>query len=392
MHTLSPSLGLIEAHLFDPSDELIERWIANDPTLSPATYAALADDPVARDKRASWVVPLEPPAPFLTAETAAEPPAWLREQIERKVAARQAGFAPIPAAGQIVQVDEAIGPEGPLGYDQPCPLAVLLSEPTEHRQIWYGWLVAPETDYASAADLILEDDDGPRDPLAGMVQLWNPVYVYLPSAHGVLAQLTLERLGAVRALALDFLTQPPPTLRPQPGVLVERRTSLGHLVLTGTPLGGASDPRHRYRTLYRAAADLLREPVRLAQLQPTLPERLFDCLRVVVDRLRATGEALGVDLTPAPAPVMGEATAEIYHLGDWLELELRELEADIVNLRVRNLYSTPCRLQVIRHGAVRRERVLEGYQETELPLEAAPGIELALLDESGERLRWPLMG
>jgi hypothetical protein len=114
-------------------------------------------------------------------------------------------------------------------------------------------------------------------------------------------------------LALDFLTQPPPDLRPEPGVLIERRTSQGHRVLTGTPLGRSDDPRRRYRTLYRAAADLLREPVRLAQVQPTLAERLWA-------RLRAAGETIGLGLILAPAPVMGEAAAEIYRLGDWLEL------------------------------------------------------------------------
>jgi len=321
---------------------------------------------------------------LLIPETRIEPPAWLGELIERKVAARQADFAPVPTAGQIIRVDEAISPEGPLGYDQPYPLAVLLAEPTEHDQIWYGWLVGSETDYASDADLILEDDDGPRDPLAGMAQLWNPVYVYLPSTHGVLAQLSPERLAAARALVLDFLTQPPPDLLRKPGILVERRTSQGQRVLTGTPLGGSDDPRHRYRTLYRAAADLLREPVRLAQLQPTLIERLLD-------HLRAAGEALGLGLTLTPAPVMGEPAAT-YHLGDWLELELHELPetAHMVNLRVRNLHTTPCRLQVIRQGTVRREHPLEGHQTTQLLLEAGSGTELALLDETGERLRWSL--
>jgi hypothetical protein len=386
MRTLHPALNLIEAHLFAPSDALVRRWLENDPPLPAAIRAALDADPVARSHRADW----EAPAPDLepaprAAPPVSDPPRWLRERLQQRVRAQRAAFAPIPTAGQIVRVDEAIGLDGPLEHDRPYPLTVLLGEPTGHRLIWYGWLVAPETDYASDADLILEEADGPRDPLAGLVQLWNPVYLYVPSANKVLAQLPPDRLAAARALALDFLTQPPPPARPEPGVLIERRTSQGHLLLTGTPLGGADDPRRRYRTLYRAAADLLREPVRLAQLQPTPVERLLA-------RLRAVGKAVGLGLIPTPAPVMGAAAADIQRLGDWLELELRELpeEPEVFALRARNLQTAPCRVQVVRQSTVYQEHVLAGHQETQILIEAAPGTELVLSDEGGERLRWPL--
>lgn len=386
MRTLHPALNLIEANLFAPSDDLMRRWLENDPQLPAATRAALDADPVARSRRADREAPppdREPAAP--AAPPIPEPPAWLRERIRQRVRAQRATFAPIPAAGQIVRVDEAIGPAGPLGHDQPYPLAVLLGEPTERRAVWYGWLVAAETDYASDADLILDEADDPRDPLAGLVQLWNPVYLYVPSAQRVLAQLAPERLAAVRDLALDFLTAPPPPLRPEPGVLVERRTSRGHRVLTGTPLGGADDPRRRYRTLYRAAADLLREPVRLAQSQPALAERLLAWLR-------QQAEAVGWGLEPAPAPVMGDAATERWRLGDRLELELRELpeEPDIFELWAHNLQDAPCRIQVVRHGIVFQEHPLDGHREARALVEAAPGTELVLLDDGGERLRWPL--
>lgn len=388
MRTLSPPLSLIEAHLFAPSDELIQRWIADDPAFSPNTLAALNADPLARERRASWETPPEPARSPDPSATTVEPPAWLQEVIKQTMAARKAAFSPVPTAGQILRVNEAIGPDGSLQYDQPHPLAVLLDRPTEHRRIWYGWLVSAETDYASDADLILEAEavDGLRDPLAGLVQLWNPVYVYLPSTQGVLAQLPPDRLAAARALALEMLTEPPsPTLRPEPGVLVERYTRQGHRVLTGTPLGEPDDPRRHYRTLYRAAADLLREPVRLAQMQPTLVERLLE-------KWRSMAETIHLGLTPAPATAMGETTSVIQHLGDWLELDLQELpeDIDLLTLRVCNLQAAPCRIQVIRQNTVYQEHSLTGHQETRLLIEAVPGTELALLDEHGERLRWPL--
>ena len=389
MRILSPPLSVIEANLFAPSDELMQRWLDNDPSLPAATRAALAADSVAQARRADWETAAAPePPPATLTEPLITAPQWLQERIQQRVKAQQTRFSPVPTPGQILQVAQPIGPDGPLASDQPYPLAVLISAPTEHRQIWYGWLVAPETDYASDADLVLEDSDGPCDPLAGMAQLWNPVYVYLPSTRGVLAELPPRRLAAAQTLAVDFLTGPPLAIRSEPGVLIQRRTSRQELVLSGPPLGGPDDPRHRYRALYHAAAQLLREPVRLAQTQPTRTERLFE-------RLRRLAEAAGLGLTPAPAPVMGAASEEIQQLGDWLELELLESGDDrgVLTLRVRNLRAAPCRLQIVRQGQVRREVILDaGQPETRLLFEPAPGTELVLLDAAGEQLRWPLAG
>ena len=89
---------------------------------------------------------------------------------------------------------------------------------------------------------------------------------------------------------------------------------------------------------------------------------------------------------------MGGAATERWRLGDWLELELRELpeEADLFTLWARNLQDSPCRLQVVRHDVVFQEHPLAGHQETRILVEAAPGTELVWLDDNGERLRWPL--
>ena len=267
----------------------------------------------------------------------------------------------------------------------PRPLAVLLAEPTATRQVWYGWLVTAETDYAGDWDLLLGSEDEPCDPLARMVRLWNPVHVYLPSVSRVLAELTPARLAAVRALAVDCVTAPEPDpALAQPGRIVRRQVA-GHWIHTGAPLGGPNDPRHAYQRLYHAYAAAVREPARLAHAQPTLTVKLLAGLKHLA-------QSLGLSLTAAPAPVMGEATAEIHRLGDWLELELHENpdEAGILTLRIRNLQATPCRVQIVRQGEVRRESILEAHQDARILVEAAPGTELVLLDESGERLRWPL--
>ena len=77
---------------------------------------------------------------------------------------------------------------------------MLLDSPQdEHR--WLGWLVAAETDYATDRDVLLEPVDEPFDPLAGMVQTWNPLAVDIRQGSRVLAQLSKNRLAAIREVA-----------------------------------------------------------------------------------------------------------------------------------------------------------------------------------------------
>jgi hypothetical protein len=100
---LWPTLEIIENDLFGPSDDLIERWAADDPALPPDLRRALESDPEAREKRrlAAEPVVLDPairhPHPPL--------PAILREAVGRRVAARNAAFRPSPRVGQIVSVE-----------------------------------------------------------------------------------------------------------------------------------------------------------------------------------------------------------------------------------------------------------------------------------------------
>jgi hypothetical protein len=165
------------------------------------------------------------------------------------------------------------------------------------QDLWHGWLVSAETDYATEWDVLLTEADGPCDPIAGMVQLWNPVYAYLPSTGRVLAQLRPERVAALRAVAAEFLGGADTGLMPHPGHVGARETLDGHVVLTGTPLGGADDPRHRYRTLYRAATAALHEPVKLALDAARAAARQPGLL----ERWRTALAGLGVAWQPAPA-------------------------------------------------------------------------------------------
>ncbi|MDK9703057.1 MAG: hypothetical protein OEL20_07945 [Sulfuritalea sp.] len=152
-----------------------------------------------------------------------------------------------------------------LRVDQPRPglivlvdtAAICLNRPTSNTETsWAGWIAAPDTEYATAADVLLEPDDEPFDPFAAMVQTWNPVQISLPTNPRVLAMLTPARLDVLRAVAAEAgrSTQDDAA---RPGFVFLRGTDSGQPVLTGTPLGGQDDPRHVYQNLYRDFAGTL---------------------------------------------------------------------------------------------------------------------------------------
>ena len=270
MHRLSPDLTVIESNLFDPSPALVRRWRAGDPSLSPERRAALDADPAARAiAEALEAPPLEPlPADLEPPEDPATPvtlPPRLADLIRRRREAAAAHAGAVPGPGSILRIAQAIGPEGPLDWDLNKPLYVLLSEPAEHPDIGYGWLVTGELDYATHWDLILDQGDGPLDPDAVMVQVWNPVHCYLPARSAIVGQVRRATLEAARSLALDLLGDPPDAAAANPGAWVERLTSDGHPIVTGTPLGDEDDPRWRYQELYFAAAGFLRDLARHAR-------------------------------------------------------------------------------------------------------------------------------
>lgn len=253
--TLHPPLAEVENALFAPLAAVDQD--AGPPPAAPDSAAA-GDEPLV------------------------SPPSWLAAMIDRRVTAEAAyGRGRMPAAGQIVRVSRARDGAGqPLELAR--PFAVLLNEPAEHG-LWYGWCCAPDLDWATAFDLLLEPDDEPFDPLAGMVQLWNPVYVQPVDCDRVLTELLPERLAAVRALAVDFVTGAIPETAPIPGCVDTRTLASGHIVLTGTPLGGSDDPRHEYQRIYHHAAE-----VALRASARAVPRRLaFDALHMAADALES---------------------------------------------------------------------------------------------------------
>jgi hypothetical protein len=134
-------------------------------------------------------------------------PEGIQDLIRRRVAATdRSPPLPLPAPGQIVSAEKIVTPRpGQLDAIMLVPLCVLLDAPAEVPAVWHGWLVSAETDYAGWWDFVLQEQDAPFDPEAAMVQLWNPVRLYLPMAARVVGSLSPARLQAVRSLAADFV-------------------------------------------------------------------------------------------------------------------------------------------------------------------------------------------
>ncbi len=392
MRILSPPLSVIESTLFDPSFGLIRRWIDADPSLSADDLASLAADEEASALRRDLDDLRAEDTDALTMTTVAMP-AHLAAQVNERVRASALGLsASQPIPGLIVRVDQAIGPDGPLGWDMAYPFAVLLSEPTEQPNIWYGWLMASETDYAGHWDLLLDEADQPVDPLAAMVQTWNPVHLYLPCASAALGRLSPERLAAVRDLVNDMAAEDPDPAAADPGTLVQRTTSSGSLVLTGSPLGNDADPRRRYQQLYFEAAGFVRAIARHALdhlLEPD-PQPWWHGL---LDDLRQAAGAAGLPLVPVPVAALGEDDDAVavmtdagppYRLGDLVELRLIASPAgDAVQLHLTLLRDEPLSVAVMRGERVRQQaRLTAQASDADLFIGADQTLSLVVRDDA----------
>ncbi|MEI6416047.1 MAG: hypothetical protein WCP34_17560 [Pseudomonadota bacterium] len=314
--SLYPPLDSIEARLFSPSDSLLYRWVHARDQVPPEIASELDNHPLAGEYRRILLSDVESDA----IPTDAPPvivPAWLMERIDQSLAVKQARYAPGPTPGRILAMNALPRPDGKPERDLNTPLAILLDQEVQPG-VWYGWAVAPDPDYASEWDVLLQrPDDEPFDPSAGVIQTWNPVYCYLPAGHEwpVLAELRPERLAGVRALALAFAVGTASADAPSasPGRVWVRWEGVGEAgepITTGTPLGDDKDSRHAYQALYHRAAEAVREPARVAMMpQPTLAERL-------IQHLFDLAQSAGRLLQPAPvlAHAMGSEATEAIHL------------------------------------------------------------------------------
>lgn len=123
---------------------------------------------------------------------------------------------------------------------------------------WVGWMAAPECDWASAFDVLLEPGDDPFDPMCGVIQTWNAVTLRAIALGDVrmLGRLSPNRLAAVRAVQGEYRAAHDVMVPPELGRIALRVVNGAFTVLTGAPLL-PQDPRRDYQDIYRRAGSRL---------------------------------------------------------------------------------------------------------------------------------------
>ncbi|AQR67321.1 hypothetical protein BZG29_02330 [Janthinobacterium sp. LM6] len=128
--------------------------------------------------------------------------------------------------------------------------AVLLDAWDSTRQRWRGWLVTPDTAYADACGLVVEERDAPADPRAGLVLCDMPLTLAVTDLGACLGVFSQERLQAARWLELHGRANGATSA---PGVIARVALPGDDYALTGTPLSSelGKDGRVAYRQLLR---------------------------------------------------------------------------------------------------------------------------------------------
>lgn len=314
-HTYYPPIELIEQRLIGIPDGLIEAVRRGE--TSPAISQAVMNSPEWLEyQQALGEAELAANEAEDAASLPTEMPDFLKDLVRRRVAANALASTPLPAAGQIVTIEQIVTPRpGQMDAIMMAPLYVLLDAPAEQPALWHGWLMGAETDYAGWWDFVLQEEDSPFEPEAAMVQMWNPVRLYLPMATRVVGILSPARMQAVRALAAEFATSDPPVDVPVwPGRIANRTTLSNLSVSTGSPLGDVRDERHRYQHIYFEAAEAVREPARLALRElASIPAGETGSL---LNRLIAAAARLAEVLIPEPKVAIAMSGEEVTEVPD----------------------------------------------------------------------------
>lgn len=215
----TPALHLIQNALFAPPYALVVAWVEHPETLDRMIIKQLEASGLAQQEKQAY---LESKMPednavdianaLFTHEEAndnASPnqaiPDAISQLIQQRCQAAVHKFNDSPSEGLMVLLGKGDGSSQDLSLAMASPLAVILNKPTEQKEVWEGWLVGREKNYASDWDFLLNEvTDGVLDPLAGMVQAWNPVSIYLPLVEKTIGELPSKRLDKLRTLANHY--------------------------------------------------------------------------------------------------------------------------------------------------------------------------------------------
>lgn len=220
-------------HLYPPLDVIEERLFGTAAGAAPAQSV----DP---DRQA--------------ADEASNMPPWLSSAIRHAVAQKSHSLPAQIAAGQLWSVAYRGNHRGQAISGR---IPVLL-DAAHSEDAWSGWVVSSDNEYASWSDVIINPLQQGINPVASLVQTWNPVQVRVDGAALFLGQIDENCLHMVRAVAVE----PRPTYPPAglTGRVMAREVAGAGRVVTGDHFGGADDPRWAYRRFYAEVAQCLDNP------------------------------------------------------------------------------------------------------------------------------------
>jgi hypothetical protein len=221
MIKLTPSITAIYHSLFAPSYDLVKTWAEQPQRLDSTIIKKLDASALAQQEKQAYLhskIPAEGSkendiiTELFTATSNNNPPPQdasipdaIRQLIQQRNQAALHTFSQSPCEGMIILVGKGDGSGKDLELAMASPLVVILDKKSRHKNVWNAWMVAKETDYATDWDMVFDPhNDAPLDPLAGMVQVWNPLQINVSLIGKPIGELTTERLTKLRNLANHY--------------------------------------------------------------------------------------------------------------------------------------------------------------------------------------------
>ena len=212
----TPSMMVIRHNLFAPSYDLVKKWVEQPQTLDTAIIKKLEASTLAQQEKQAYLDSQRPEeemvAELFSSEANENSPSQdvpipdaILQLIEQRSKTAQHTFSQAPREGLMVLVGKGDGSADDLSLAMASPLVVMLDKESDQKNIWNAWMVATEKDYATKWDMLLDaKKDAPLDPLAGMVQVWNPLRINRSLIEKTVGELSLERLTELRKLNDDY--------------------------------------------------------------------------------------------------------------------------------------------------------------------------------------------
>jgi hypothetical protein len=221
MTKLTPSIAVIRHNLFTPSYDLVETWVDRPQTLDMAIIKKLEASTLAQQEKKAYLqsktseedrkeeqIITELFTPRSSKKFHSQDvsiPDAIQQLIQQRSKAAMHTFSQYPSEGLIVLVGKGDGSVNDLGLAMASPLVVILDKESARKNIWNAWMVAKETNYATDWDMLLtSSNDAPLDPLAGMIQVWNPLQINTTLIEKTIGELKPERLAELRNLNSDY--------------------------------------------------------------------------------------------------------------------------------------------------------------------------------------------